>query len=107
MKRNHRRLQKTFGSDFIQSLIDGLDSDDINIVTKSYSTLSPLAESNDHGNPDGSSLQYSDISSLRERLAGPAERALSVLCTGATNRDIHDVGLVTMACRALAQLMER
>ena len=108
MSRNSALLPKTFGSDSVQGVLDGLDSEDINIVIQSYAALPSSIGSLGHESLDDSYARpQSHMKKLQERLVSALEQALAIICRTARLRDLRHTDAVAGACQLLAEFTER
>lgn len=82
----------------------GCDSENIDIVIRSYDTLSSLA--NSYAQVNIGSLTPTALK-VYDRLASSPERALSVICKSTRILYRQDASTVVGACQLLAGLIER
>lgn len=101
-------LPKTFNSDIVISLVDGVDSEDIDVVVRSYTILSSLKESHNHDVLDNLSMDlHPNAIKLYKKFANPPDRALAAMCAHALTQFIDDEDAVSSPCRMLAVLIRR
>ena len=108
MSRNSVHLPKTFGSESIRDVFDGLDSEDVDILIRSYAALPSSRKFVSRASFDGSHVRtQSHMSELQERLVSAPEQALAIICKSAMMQYLRDVDAVAGACQLLAELTER
>ena len=92
----------------MQSIIDGLDSNDVDLAARAYRSISSLVEPySPIALNDSSSELHRNAYELQKRLASSANRALAIICGNENGLHIKHAGALINACQRLSELTER
>lgn len=102
-------LPKALGGKYLQNSLDGLDSDDIDVVIRSYASVSSESVlcATKSGSSSSSKISHPAIDNLRWRFNNQSDQALAALCKHACYQSLRRKISVSHYCQVLANCVDR